>query len=158
VETLDFLPVVEDTWRIGLRNGTRGLSPKGIRTMHITQKSSAVVTSTVPTVNLADPGSGRASTVVDTAVSTRQLGACPTWCTDRALRCSCDGDHWSESGQVIPTLGRRESVATSDSLDVCVHFDREWHWEGRPESEMDQQPCVLLHGVAPVATSMPALK
>jgi hypothetical protein len=115
--------------------------------MHITQKSAAVVTSTVPTVSLADPGAQQTSGGRSTAESTTHREACPTWCTDRDLRCGCDGDHWSESGQVIATLGRRDSVAAIHSLDVCVHFDREWHWEGRLESEMDQQPCVLLHGV-----------
>jgi len=38
--------------------------------MHITQKSAAVVTSTVPTVSLADPGSGQTSGGRSTAKST----------------------------------------------------------------------------------------
>lgn len=133
----DIVQVVEDTWRIELRNGTRGPSSKGIRTMHITQKSAAVVTYTVPTVSLADPGAWQPSGGRSTAESTTHREACPTWCIDRDLRCGCDGDHWSDSGQV-------NSVTAINSLDVFLHQDRECHWQGRHEAEMDAEPHVLL--------------
>lgn len=101
--------------------------------MHITQKSAAVVTSTVPTVSLADPGARQTSGGRNTAKSTTHREACPTWCIDRDLRCGCDGDHWSESGQVNP-------VTAINSLDVFLHQDRECHWQGRHEAEMDAEP------------------
>lgn len=68
---------------------------------------------------------------------------CPSWCDNRGD--DCDGNHWSQSGYVSASLNPGAGVVHVDQLGVAAHFDREWHYKGRPENRMDQEPHVYLH-------------
>lgn len=87
--------------------------------MHITQKSSGVVTSTVPTVNLADPGSGQtpggrkplfAYPDSDQGPTVTMYGSCADWCAVASTPLSRH-----RAGADVPAKARRSTRCTAPS-------------------------------------------
>ncbi len=84
--------------------------------------------------------------------TTEIRGRCPDWCRDRNRLEGCDGAHWNAGDSITATQGRDGTVPAISTLGVYVHYDREWHYRGRRETEMDQEPHVLLHCMSPDAS------